>query len=169
MKKRVSILYIAAIIAITMFSCKQRTAEMQIVKNTIKFESVDMKSYADTIVCDMVVKNPDKEDLLTEQWLGQLKRKELTDSIFADIYSGQLIATDFETHKVLTTAEIKRIEETPGYNREIVGKYQFRESWFYDKKQHVFIKKVQSIIFGYETYDERGFVKGYKPLFRVEF
>ena len=169
MKKQSFIFYIAVFIVIVGASCKKKPGDMQIVSNTVKFESLDMKSYADTIVCDMVVKNPDKEDQWTEQCLIQLKRRELIDSIFADIYSGSLQATDYETHKVLTMNEVKRIEEIPGYNRDIVGKFQFRESWFYDKKVHVFVKKVHSIIFGFETYDERGFVKGYKPLFKVTF
>jgi hypothetical protein len=169
MKNRILWVNWAIFIMIIAVSCNHKSENSQIIRNNVSFESLDMKSYADTIVCDMVVKNPDKEDLWTEQCLSQLKRQALTDSIFADIYSGQLIATEYQTNKVLSVKEVKRIEETPGYKRDIVGKYQFRESWQYDKKNHVLIKKVHSIVFGYETYDEQGFVKGYKPLFKVEF
>jgi hypothetical protein len=117
----------------------------------------------------MVVKNPDKEDTWTEKCLSQLKRKALTDSIFDDIYKGKLLAFEYNTHRPLSINAVKKLEETTGYSRDIIGKFQFSEAWFYDKQHHSFIKKVQSIVFGFETYDQSGFVKGYKPLFKIDF
>ena len=98
-----------------------------------------------------------------------LAAKGFLDSIFNDIYMGKLIAYDYITHKALSIKDVKSVEETPGYSRDIIGKFQFREAWYYDNIRHVMLKKVQSITFGFENYDETGFVKGYKPLFRVEF
>ena len=150
-------------------SCMQHPVLPNINSVTIAFDSLKLKTYADTIVCDMVVKNPNKEDVWTEKCLSQLKRDALTDSIFDDVYKGKLIAYDYETQKELSIDEVKKIENKEGYKRRIVAKYQFQEAWYYDKQNHTFIKKVYSIIFGYEIYDETGFVKGYKPLFKVKF
>jgi hypothetical protein len=160
---------IAVFSAITACSCKQEPARIQVNKTEVIVDSLKLKSYADTIVCDMVVKNPDKEDMWMEECLHLFNRNALIDSIFEDVYSGRLSAFDYNTNKLLTKKEVKKLEELPGYSRDIVGKFQFREAWFYDKQQHSFIKKVHSIIFGYEIYDDSGFVKGYKPLFKVAF
>jgi hypothetical protein len=160
---------LAVVLSLSNLGCKHRPAEIQVKQVNIVLDSLKLKSYADTIVCDMVVKNPDKEDAWMAECLGQLKRKELIDSIFDDIYKGKLIALDFTTHKPLSIQQVKKLEETPGYSRDILGKFQFREAWYYDKAEHSFIKKVQSIVFGFENYDESGFVKGYNPLFKVEF
>jgi hypothetical protein len=160
---------IVVVSVMTACSCRQEPASIQVNTTEVIIDSLKLKNYADTIVCDMVVKNPDKEDIWMEECLSRLNRKALIDSIFEDVYSGKLSAYDFNTHKLLTKKAIKKLEELPGYSRDIVGKFQFREAWFYDKQQHSFIKKVHSIIFGYETYGDSGFVKGYKPLFKVEF
>ena len=170
MKNREFLLLNAVFLSIAIFSCKHKSTEKQIIKNNVKFESLEMRSYVDTIVCDMVVKrNPNNEDILSKNWLTQLRREALTDSIFDDVYKGKLLAYDYETQKQLSVDEVKKIESKQKYSRGIVGKYQFQEAWYYDKQNHTFIKKVHSIIFGYEIYDETGFVKGYKPLFKVKF
>ncbi len=150
-------------------SCKNEPSKTNVNRTTVAFDSLKLKCYADTIICDMVVKSPDKEDKWMEECLGRLKRNELISSIFEDIYNSKLIAYDFATHKELTINEVKKIETTPGYNKNIISKFQFREAWFYDKQHHTFIKKVYSIIFGYEVYDDNKNVRGYKPLFKVEF
>jgi hypothetical protein len=166
-------IWLARILIITLIfcsaSCKQKSSNPQFKKTIISIDSLKLRSYADTVVCDMVVKNPDKEDTWTAECLNQLKRKALIDSIFDDVYKGKLIAYDFTSHGPLSIKELKKIEESVGYSRDIIGKFQFREAWFYDKSNHSFIKKVHSIIFGYETYDLSGFVKGYKPLFKIDF
>ena len=167
-KHRIKTSFFALIFALCLFSCKQGPVNIEIKKITVSLDSLKLKTYADTIVCDMVVKNPDKEDKWMEECLGRFERSKLIDSIFSDVYAGKLLAYSYETHKQLSVKEVKRIEEKTGYSRDIIGKFQFREAWYYDRQNHSFIKKVHSIIFGYETYDETGFVKGYKPLFKVE-
>lgn len=157
------------LIIICTVSCRHKTSSPKFEKTIVSVDSLKLRSYADTIVCDMVVKNPDKEDTWTEKCLSQLKRKALTDSIFDDIYKGKLLAFEYNTHRPLSINAVKKLEETTGYSRDIIGKFQFSEAWFYDKQHHSFIKKVQSIVFGFETYDQSGFVKGYKPLFKIDF
>ena len=149
-------------------SCKHQTNTI-ISKTEVTLDSLNLKCYADTIVCDMVVKNPLKDDKLTEEWLGRLMREALIENIFEDIYKGNLIASEYSTNRKLSVDEVKAMEKTPGYSRDIIGKFQFCEGWFYDRVHHTFIKKVYSIIFGYEVYNESNEVRGYKPLFKVEF
>ncbi len=149
-------------------SCKQ-SLNNKVSHTSVNIDSIKFKTYADTIVCDMVVKNPDKDDAWMEQCLSRFQRKAFLDSIFSDIYAGNLIALDYLSHKPLSISEVKKMEEMPGFSRNIIGKFQFREAWYYDNIKHAMIKKVYSITFGYENYDDTGFVKGYKPLFRVDF
>jgi hypothetical protein len=163
------LLLVSGFFALSVLGCKNAQPNIVIKTTAVSLDSLKLKSYADTIVCDMVVKNPDKEDLWMEDCLKQLHREPLIDTIFNEIYIGRLIAYDFVTGKPLTIKEVKRLEETSGYSRDIIGKFQFKEIWYYDNKNHVFIKKVHSIIFGFETFDDKGFVKGYKPLFKVAF
>lgn len=135
----------------------------------VKMDSMQYRTYADTIICDMVIKSASKDDKWMNESLKGLQRKALIDTILMDVYTGKLIATDYNSNNILKIDEVKKIEQSIGNNRDIIGKFQFKESWYYDKEKHSFIKKVQSIIFGYEIYDESGYVKGYKPLFRIEF
>ncbi len=153
---------------IIVVSCKH-PLPANIARTSVSFDSLHLKTYADTIICDMVVKNPDKDDAWIAKCLGHLQRKALIDSIFDDLYNGKLLAYDYATNKALSVEDVKKAEQLKGYSRNIIGKFQFREAWFYDKQKHIFIKKVYSIIFGYEAYDDKGFVKGYRPLFKVEF
>ena len=162
---------IIAILGILVFvtACNHEPVKVEIVKTAIHFDSLKLNGIADTIVCDMVVKNPDAEDVWMDSCLIDFKRNDFVESVFSDIYQGKLMAIDYYSSKPLTVKEVKKLEEISGYERNIIGKFQFREAWYYDKMNHTFIKKVHSIIFGYENYDDRGFVKGYKPLFKVDF
>ena len=171
MRKLIKVFLIGQLVffSLFIFSCKQQPSTIEVKKYEISINSLSLKSIADTIVCDMVVKNPDPEDSWMESCLKDFKRKEFIELIFEDIYQNKLLAYEFYTGKLLSVKEVKKIEETSNYRRDIIGKFQFREAWSYDKEKHIFIKKVYSIIFGYETYEENGSVKGYKPLFIIRF
>jgi hypothetical protein len=149
--------------------CCTRTETVNITKSSVSIDSVAFYSIADTVITDMVVKNPDNEDVWTEKCLHQIKRKAFIDTIFNELYAKRLVAYDYYTGKPLLPSEIKKLEKRKDFNRNIVGKFQFYESWFYDNTKHIFMKKVYSIIFGYETFDDRGNVKGYKPMFKIDF
>jgi hypothetical protein len=135
---------------------------------TINYDSLKPIIFADSITCDVIVKNPEKDDKWTELCLRSFNRNAFLDTIFNQLYSGRLIAYDYDTHLPLTIKEIRKIEETTGYSRSIIGKFQFNEQWQYDPEKKIMMKKVHSIIFGYENYTEDGFVKGYKPLFKIK-
>jgi uncharacterized protein YpuA (DUF1002 family) len=168
MHKKKHFRYISIALLAMVAACTQNPVINEVKIVTVAFDSLLLKNYADTIVCDMVVKNPDSSDTWMEECLKNFKHSEILTAIFDDLYSGKLNAYDFFSNKLLSASDIRKLEGTKGYKREIIGKFQFREAWFYDKANHTFIKKVHSITFGYETYDENGGVKGYKPLFIVK-
>jgi hypothetical protein len=169
MKNRLLNFLLFCAIVFAAISCNQQSSSTTISKTTIALDSLKLKCYADTIVCDMIVRNSDKEDKWMEKCLGRFQRKELMDVIFEDIYNGKLIAYEYVTNKRLTIEEVKKIEKTPGYSRDVIGKFLFREAWFYDRTHQSFIKKVHSIIFGYEIFDKNIADKKIIPLFKVEF
>lgn len=150
-------------------SCKHQPQNVVITRNSVSMDSVYMTCIADTFIADLVVRNPDTADWWTAKCVKYLKRQAFIDTLFQQLYAQQLVAYDYYSGKPLSILQIKEIERRDDYNRDIVGKFQFYEGWFYDARHRVFIKKVYSIIFGYETYDDSGMVKGYKPMFRVVF
>lgn len=162
---------IVFIISLNLFGwgCKSKPDIYTINRYSISIDSLQYYSVADTIVADMVVKNPDKEDTWMEKCLQQLQRKDFIDTIFQQLYSHRLIAYDYYTGKPMSINELRNLEKRNDYSREIVGKFQFYEGWYYDPQHKTFIKKVYYIIFGYETYDDKGYVKGYKPMFKIVF
>jgi hypothetical protein len=156
-------------IVFVVISCKQQPSSSTISKTVIVLDSLKLKCYADTIVCDMIVRNSDKEDKWMEECLGRFHHNELLDAIFEDIYNGKLIAYEYVTHKKLTIDEVRKIEKAPGYSRDVISKFLFREAWYYDRSNHTLIKRVHSIIFGYEIFDTNISDKKIIPMFKIEF
>lgn len=152
-----------------LFSCQHQPENIVVKRHLVSLDSITMSCIADTFIADLVVRNPDTADWWTQKCVQQLKRRAFIDTIFQQLYAHQLIAYDYYTGKPLSVTQIKEIEKRSDYNRDIVGKFQFYESWYYDSRYKVFLKKVYAIIFGYETYDDQGMVKGYKPMFKVVF
>ncbi len=122
---------------------------------------------ADTIVYDVLIHNPNPDDAWTNQCLKGLYHSKLVDSIFHDVYSGKLIPYNIFENRPMTIKEVKALEETTGYDRSLVGKIQFTETWFYDASSGTFQKKIISIALGYERKNAGSDLVDYKPLFRV--
>lgn len=154
------------LIALLFAACKNnvKTPVVQ-----VNIDSVMYKTIADTLICDVIIKNPDTTDTWTQQCLQHFNKQAFIDTLFADIYSGKLQAFDFYSNTPLSIAQIKVLEHQVGYNRNIVGKMQFNETWGYNRHMHTMIKKVNSVIFGFETFSSDGEFRGYKPLFKVFF
>lgn len=123
---------------------------------------------ADTIINDVVIKNPDNDEW-TDFTLRNLEKSKLINHIFNDIYDGKLIPYDFFNNTPLTTDDIKNLEKDPEFNRDNIAKVQYEEAWYYNVQNQTMIKKVHSIMFAYEIYNAEGEIKGYKPAFKVYF
>ncbi len=121
---------------------------------------------ADTIINDVVVKNPNQDEW-TDICLRNLDKKTLVDEIFKLVYSGELIPYEFFNNQTLSIEDIKALEEDPDFSRELIAKVQFEEAWYFDPASKKMIKKVHSIMLAYEIYNSLGEIRGYKPAFKV--
>ena len=123
---------------------------------------------ADTIINDVVIKNPDNDEW-TDYCLRNLDKKTFVNKLFKLVYSGELTPYNFFLDTPMTIEEVKTIEKGSEYNRDNIAKVQFEESWYFDFENHKMIKKVNSIMIAYEIYDNDNNVKGYKPVFKIYF
>jgi len=122
---------------------------------------------ADSISYGVVIKNRDPEDTWQKKWLGTLDRQEFIDFLFEAVYSGKLQSYDYFTDEPLSTKAIRELEKTEAFDRDRIGKIQFKERWYFDKEQLSMVKEVYSVMLAYEVYRKDGSFRGYKPAFKV--
>ncbi len=122
---------------------------------------------ADTVIYDVIVKNPNASDLWAEQSLRNLNREGLVDIIFNAVYRGELIPYDYFTMEVMSVRDVARLESDPEFSRDNIGMLQFSEEWYFDEENLRMEKRVNSISLGYEVYDTDGNIRGYKPAFLI--
>lgn len=138
-------------------------------ENKVNAPVESLESYivvADTIITDVVIKNPG-DDEWTDFCLRTLDKKVLVDNLFKAVYSGKLAPHEFFSDTVITIQDVKAIEDDPEFSREKIAKVQFEEKWYYNEESNSMIKKVHSIMLAYEIYYSTGEFKGYKPAFKV--
>lgn len=165
MKSKSHFLLFIPIIYIGINGCDFSTKKTQPV-------TVESKEYfttiADTLISDVVIKNPDKDEW-TDYCLRNLDKKTLVDEIFKAIYDGKLTPYEFFNDEVLSIDDIKSLEKDSEFSRDKIAKVQFEEAWHYDSENQKMTKKVHSIMMAYEIYNSEGKIKGYKPAFKVYF
>jgi hypothetical protein len=147
-------------------SCEKRNS--QATKVVIHADSLYGSMISDTIIYDVIIKNPNPDDAWTEECLKNLDQSGFMDSLFNLVYSKQAIAYDFYTHKPLKVTDIKRMESEDDFSRSNIGKIQFTEKWYFDGPTQQLQKEVISIVLGHELYTEEGLVRGYKPVFKLQ-
>ncbi|MDY6800207.1 MAG: hypothetical protein SVU94_03175 [Bacteroidota bacterium] len=153
------------VILIILFGCDNQP------KETVQLKSVEIENFeiiADTIINDVIIKNPDNNEW-TDFCLRKLDKTSLVDQIFNAVYSGELTPYDFFNDSILTIEDIKELEKNPEFDRNNIAKVQFEEAWYYNNQNNNMIKKVHSIMLAYEIYNNQGEIKGYKPAFKVYF
>ncbi|WP_439182363.1 hypothetical protein [Carboxylicivirga taeanensis] len=123
---------------------------------------------ADTIIYPVLIKNADPYDTWTEHCLSRLKREQLVNQVFDAIYQHNAKAYSYSTHKELTVAEVKAIEDQDDFKRDKVAKLQFWETWHFDEQQLIMTKQVHAILLAYEYLSEDGELLGYKAAFYVK-
>lgn len=151
---------------VTVFACNKKETPM--VSENINIENQSFMVIADTIITDVVIKNPDNNEW-TSFCLRNLDKETLVNELFDLVYSGKLTPYNFFTDEILSIDELKETENDPEYSRENIAKVQFEESWNLDSENHKMIKKVHSIMLAIELYNSDGSVKGYKPIFKIYF
>ncbi|MBN1596763.1 MAG: hypothetical protein JW894_00570 [Bacteroidales bacterium] len=133
----------------------------------IKQDSIYGELIADTIIYDVVIRNPDQDDLWETERLKLLQHSRLVDSLFKMVYEEKVTAYDFFTNKVMKVMDVKKMEQEEGFTRDKIGKIQFTERWYFSSTNGLFQKEVISVVLGYEVEDDNGFIRGYKPVFKL--
>lgn len=170
---RILTLIISSILIIACIGCnktKRKRPEAFEKKETIS--DTLPKTYgiiADTISYGVVVKNKDSTDKWQKKWLKNLKLERFTHHIFNKIYSGELTPYSYFEEEPLSIQDIKKLEEEKEFERDRIGKIQFKEIWYFDPEKMKMVKKVYSAMLAYEIYNSNGSFRGYKPAFKVYF
>ncbi len=152
--------------ALTFTGCKQnKTHEPPLV---IRVDSFYGSIIADTIIYDVIIKNPDPDDLWTSECLKKIHHSTLIDSLFHLVYTKQAVAYDLYSNEPLKIKDVKRMENEENFQRNQIGKIQFTERWYFDVSTQQFQKEVISIVLGHELYNDEGFVRGYKPVYKLK-
>ena len=151
-------------------SCKgdRQEAKQYHEADKYKVDTMVKNLIADTIIYDVIIKNPDPNDKWAEKCLAHFDKIRFVDQLFNAVYDKNAIAYDFFSGKKITPGGLKRIEKSRDFNREKIGKIQFSESWYYDSLNLVMEKKIISLVLGYELYGDNGKIIGYKPVFKID-
>jgi hypothetical protein len=149
-------------------ACRKHSAEVPVAATAAKPDAIQGIPVADTIIYQVIIRNPNPEDAWTARCLRGLHRSALVDSIFSMVYDGRLTAVNRETHEKLTLRQLKDLENADGFNRDKIGMIQFTEAWYLDPSTKSMTKKVLAMDIGYDYYSSEGDLVGYKSLFRVE-
>ncbi|MBN2350635.1 MAG: hypothetical protein JXJ22_17490 [Bacteroidales bacterium] len=150
-------------------ACKSNQGEQGISEHTKIISPVftDEQLIADTIIYDVIIKNNDPDDGWQQECLKNLQYKKLIDNLFTAVYENKATAYDFFENSIIEADSMKKLERQKNFNRDLIGKIQFTEKWFYSKDMNYFQKEIISMVLGYETYDDSGALFGYKPAFKI--
>ncbi len=157
------------LITILLLSCRPKETDRYIIPehSAVADTCDDGTVFASRIIQDIIIKNNNPDDTWAEECLRGMQRKALVDTLFSMVYSQKAIAYDFDTNEKLTLRQIKKIEKKEGFSRDKIGKIQFIESWYLNTNNATMTKRVESLVLGYETYDNQGEFRGYLPVFRI--
>lgn len=112
---------------------------------------------ADTIIYNVIIKNPDPEDDWQEYSLKYLDKQALANIIFNAIYNGRLTPYNYQYENVMSIEEVKEMEKK--HPRKEIANIQFTEEWYFNEKSLTFNKKVNSIMMAYERINKSGEVR----------
>lgn len=154
-------------ISLLLVTCTQKTGnEIPRIEKSIA-DTALMYLVADTIIYDVVIRNTNPSDSWGEQSLGKLNHAKLIDSLFALVYEKKATAYDYFSNEKMSLKQIEAMEKEEGFSRDRIGKIQFTEAWYFNKKAKTLHKEVISVALGHELYSDSGEFRGYKPVFKL--
>ena len=148
-------------------ACRQNTTNEKTRIGSGKRDTAAGNLVADTIIYDVIVRNTNPYDTWIEKSLGRLQHRKLIDSLFALVYEKKIKAYDYFSNEEMSINQVKELENEEGFSRDRIGKMQFTESWYFDKRTETLQKEVISIALGHELYTDSGEFRGYKPVFKL--
>lgn len=122
---------------------------------------------ADSIIYDVLLAPSDSTNSWENYCLSGIHQQKLIDYIFDGIYSGRFKAYDFINDKELKIKDIRKIEKSEGYSRDLITKIQFREAWHVDSAG-VFNKRIIGLTLGIAKFSSQRTFLGHSALLRVE-
>lgn len=163
--KNIGILIVS--FTITLASCNnEKSSVSRISEKTTAPDSAFVLT--DSLTYGVATHPSENVDSLESAEFNKFLQGDLIDYLFTEIYSGRLKTYDFFTEKELSIEEVKDMEKSEGFHRSKVGKVQFNEQWFVDKKGNL-LKRVNSMTLGVERYSKQGTFVGYNALFKIKF
>jgi hypothetical protein len=138
-------------------------------------KSPEQKSVSDNglslgkITYDSFILNNDPEDSWADECLAGFDRKAFIDKTFNSINAGKLVALDYFSGEKISASKLKELEKSGEFSKDKIAKVQFEEEWFWNEQQNVLQKKVISMTFAYEVFNNAGESRGYKPIFKIAF
>lgn len=111
---------------------------------------------ADSIVYDVVVRNPAPNDDWVEYCLRGVDEQSMAHLIIEEVLKGRLKAYSYSTNAPLSIDDVKAIEKGEGNGRDNVAKVQFEEKWYFDVANLQFVKRVYAVMLAYEINGAEG-------------
>lgn len=153
------------VIAFIFVGCSN--TENEKVRTRPQVNLANAKIIADTITYDVILRAIDTSEVWEAECLQYLNRESFINYLFEGIYSNQLIAIEFMGNKVLKADDVKEIEHSEGFSRNLVTKVQFKERWYVDSLGN-FQKEIISYTLGIEVYSKQNSFLGHKALFVIK-
>ncbi len=122
---------------------------------------------ADTIIYDVIIKNPNPFDEWTTECLQYFDRANFVDDIFQAVYNKEIEAYSYFENETIRPNKLRKMEDNGEIVRDRIGKIQFTEKWYYNKNNLLFKKEILSVVLGEEIISQDSSIRGYKPIFRV--
>ena len=160
-------LFIIPLFFLVLFSCKREDNNVAIIINN-EIKTVH-NVVADTIIYNVTINNLDENDLWADERLKNTYYKKIIDTVFENAYSGNLEVFDHFSNKKLTIDQIRKIESSEEYSRELINDLQFTEVWYMSTNAKHFHKEILYITIGYPVFDGySGEQRGLKPVFKFK-
>jgi hypothetical protein len=150
-------------------SCTDKSPGTDIARPVTAIDSTDLIKIATDINYDIIISPPEGADPWDAERVSGYQGTAMTDDLFEKIYSGVIIAYDYQSEAPLKPSDVRKIEKDIGSDRTIIAKIQFTEDWFYNPQTGEIRKVVKSMILGSEFRDSQGGFFGYNALFKLVF
>ncbi len=162
MKNTIWLLFLSCF-TIFLFSCQPKTNKDYTQQAS---DDKDYEVWADTIIYEVLIHNPDSLDEWQSHKIKYLNHKKMVNDIFNSVYAGKKTAYNYYTNEAMSIEDVNQLEET--YKRTDIGKLQFSEIWLYNQKNAHLKKEIHSILVAYTLYDSSNKIRGYKAAFYLK-
>lgn len=167
--KKTQAVYLLICSLVVIISCKQSNEySNNKLTGSVNNEILSSKIIADTIIYDVIIKNPNPSDNWKRHCLAGLNYRGLVDFIFEQAYSGNYIITNYDNGKEISINKLKRLEKDDDDLRRKIGKIQFTERWFYTDDSAELKKDIIAMVIGKEIINLQGEIGGYEAIFKLK-